>query len=119
MKTVKAHMVTGSSIRRFIAESPILCLNLDVFRLSLPTQRSPFDHLCYSVHHYNHDHQDDDANEYIRSLENSRRHADKKTDPFGGSDEFADNGTDDGKGDARADTGKDIGRNSWEDNFKS
>src|SRR5262245_6568270 len=99
--------------------SSILRLNLDVFRLSLPTQRSLFDHLCYSVHDDNHDHQDDDPNEYIRGLENSRRHPDKKADPFRGSDKFTDNGADNGKGDARADTGKDIGRNGWEDNFKS
>src|SRR5215471_2661272 len=113
-------MVTKSPVRRFIYRiSSILRLNLDVFRLSLPTQRSLFDHLCYSVHDDNHDHQDDDAHEYIRGLENSRRHADKEADPFGGSDEFAHNGTDNGKGDARADAGKDVRRNSGEDNFES
>ena len=120
MKTVKALMLTGSLIRRFIAESPyLLCLDLNMFRLGLPAQRSLFDHLCYFVHDDDHDHQHDDADEDVGGLENSRRHADEKAKTFGGRNKFTDDGADDGEGDAGSYSGKDIRRDRRENHFKS
>src|SRR4029077_3995887 len=96
-------------ICRFIAESPFLsCLDLNVFRLALPAQGSLFDHLGYPVHEDDHDHQNDDADEDVGGLKNSRRHANEKTKPFGGCNEFTDDGADDGKGDAGSYSGKNI-----------
>jgi hypothetical protein len=119
MKTVKVLMLTGSLIRRFIAESPFLCLDLNMFGLSLPPQRSLFDHLCYFVHDNNHDHQNDDADEDVGRLENSRRHANEKANAFGGRNEFTDDRADDREGDARPNSGKEVRRNRREDHFES
>src|SRR4029434_8483244 len=96
----------------------LLCLDLNMFRLSLPAQRSLFDHRCYFVHDDNHDHQYDDADEDVGGLEDSGRHADEKADPFGGGDEFTDDGADHGEGDTGADARKDVRRYRRKDHLK-
>ncbi len=60
----------------------------------------------------------DNADEDIGGLKDSRRHADEKTEPFGGRDEFTDDGADDRERDAGSDAGKNIGGNCWENDFK-
>src|SRR5438445_6138199 len=107
-------------LRLCIAElSFLLPLDSNVFCLSLPAQRSLLDQFGYLVHDDDHDHQHDDADKNIGGLENSCRHADEKTNPFGGGDEFTDDGADNRERDACSNSGKHVGRNRWENDFKT
>src|SRR5205823_11418871 len=83
--------------------SLLLSLDLNMFGLALPAQRSALNHFSDFVHDNNHDHENDDAHENIGSLEYARRHTDEKTHTLGSGDEFSDDGADDREGNARAD----------------
>src|SRR5437763_14929989 len=96
----------------------LLSLDLNMFGLALPAQRSALNHFSDFVHDNNHDHENDDAHENIGSLEYARRHTDEKTHTLGSGDEFSDDGADDREGNARADASKNVGRNRWEDHFE-
>src|SRR5258706_4942363 len=107
---------TRNFARLTIAEfSFLLGLDLNMFGLGLPAQRSSFHGFGDFAQDDDHNHQHDDADEDVGGLKNSRRHANKKSDAFGGGDEFADDGADHGEGNACPNTGEYV----WGDRRKN
>src|SRR5207244_12195892 len=98
MKTVKALTLIESLGRPFIAESPFpLCLDLNVFRLSLPAQDPLFDQFGYFVHEDYHDHQNDDADDDVGYFKNSCLHANENAKACGERNNLTDDAADDGE----------------------